>query len=264
MNTELEPPRVPPLTPAERSRLRNQVMDRSRPTEHRPARRWIAPAIAVGAVAAAVAGTLVITNRAPSDPGVAGTPPAATPTMVRAGLPVVPDAEAVAAFTKSCERRMQTKLVRPLRVAWARRVPAANPNATDILVVVIGAAASGVATCVAPAGAGGWRQWDPSALSVPTKKQGLVGVSGGIAGGTAGSTPSRMWTLYRARPEIARIESRLVSKGTASSWQAGYLDDGYAYVDNRVAAAIDVMGVQQEVRAYDAQGRPVPVEQKTK
>ena len=73
MNTELEPPRVPPLTPAERSRLRNQVMDRSRPTEHRPGRRWLAPAIAVGAVAAVVTGTLVVTQKSPDDAGVAGT-----------------------------------------------------------------------------------------------------------------------------------------------------------------------------------------------
>ncbi|MER7247073.1 hypothetical protein [Kribbella sp. NPDC000426] len=258
MNTDLEPPRVPPLSPAERSRLRNHVMDKARPVEHRPSRRMIAPVVAVAAVGAAVAGTLVITNRAPSDPGVAGTATAAVPTPT--GLPVVSDAEAIAAYTESCERRLHSKLDRPLTVAWARRVPAANPRTTDILMVVKGSGASGVATCVVPAGGGGWQR-DPSFLDVPTKKQGLTGVSGGTSSAPTGS---RIWTLYRARPEIARIESRLVWKSVVSPWQRGTIDDGYAYADNRVTAVVDAMYVEQEVRAYDAQGRPVPVELKTK
>jgi hypothetical protein len=73
MNTDLEPPRVPPLSTAERARLRNQVIDRARPAPHRPGRRWIAPLVGVGAVAAVVAGTLVVTNNSPRDAGTAGT-----------------------------------------------------------------------------------------------------------------------------------------------------------------------------------------------
>jgi len=251
MNLRLDPPPVPPLDPARRAQLRKRVMDKSRPLGHRPARRWIAPAVGAVAVAGVVAGTLVITNRPPADPGVAGPATAATPT----GLEVVPDAEATAAFAKSCERRTQPKLFRPLTVVWARRVPAANPRTTEILMIVKGTGGSGVATCVAPSGAGGWDR-DPSSINLPTVKQGVVGVTGGIS---SAATGSRMWMLYRARPEIARIESRLVWKGTASPWQPGHVDSGYAYADNRLTVAVPASTVRQEVRAYDAQGRLLPL-----
>ncbi|HEY4568760.1 MAG TPA: hypothetical protein VIH10_04820, partial [Kribbella sp.] len=93
---------------------------------------------AVGAVAAVVAATLVITDKPSDDPGVAGTATAATSTAARIGLEVVPDAEATAAFAKSCERRLHLRLDRPLTVAWARRVPGANPKSTEVLMIVKG------------------------------------------------------------------------------------------------------------------------------
>lgn len=256
MNTELEPPRVPPLSAAERSRLRNQVMAKARPAEHRPSRRMIAPVVAVGAVAAAVAGTLVITNRPPADPGVAGPVTAATPTS----LEVVPDAEATVAFAKSCQRRLHVVLSQPLTVVWARRVPGANPQTTDILMIVKGSGTSGIASCLAPSGAGGFDK-DPSAswTNPPTPQKGLAGLTGGISSASTPKPASRMWMLYRARPEIARIESRLVWKGTASPWQPGHVDSGYAYADNRLTVAVPASTVRQEVRAYDAQGRQLPV-----
>jgi hypothetical protein len=259
MNTELEPPRVPPLSPAERARLRNQVMDRARPTENRPSRRMIAPVVAVGAVAAAVAGTLVITNRPPADPGVAGPATAATPTTARTGLPVVPDAEATAAFAKSCERHLHAKLDPPLTVVWARRVPGANPKKTDILMIVKGSGNSGIASCVAPAGGGGWQKDSSDWTKLPTRQKGLTGLTGGTSSTSEPKPASRIWMLYRARPEIARVESRYVWKGTAGPWEQGYVDNGYAYADNRTNAVVSAATVRQEVRAYDAQGQLIAV-----
>jgi|tagenome__1003787_1003787.scaffolds.fasta_scaffold20920449_3 hypothetical protein len=264
MNVRLDPPPVPRLSPAERSRLRNRVMDKSRPADHRPVRRWIAPVAAVGAVAAVVAATLVITDKPSDDPGVAGTATAATSTAARIGLEVVPDAEATAAFAKSCERRLHLRLDRPLTVAWARRVPGANPKSTEVLMIVKGSGTSGIAFCVDPPGPGMWEQ-DPSARrwsKPPARKEGLAALTSGSSSVSAPKPVYRMWTLYRARPEIARVESRLVWKGTASPWQRGYVDSGYAYTDNRMNVAVDVRTVRQEVRAYDAQGRLLPIEPK--
>lgn len=262
MNTELEPPRVPPLDPARRAQLRNRVMDMSRPAGRRPSQRWIAPLVGVGAVAAVVTGTLVITGRSAEDPGVAGPATAATPTATPAGLEVVPDSEATAAFAKSCERRVHEKLARPLTVVWARRVPGAKPTSTDILMVVRGSGTSGIASCVAPSGGGGWQMDVGPWINPPTRKKGLAGLTGGTSSVSTPKPTSRIWMLYRVRPEIARIESRLVWKGVTSPWQPGYVDHGYAYADNRADVLVDAMTVRQEVRAYDAQGRLLPYEAK--
>ncbi|WP_327635060.1 hypothetical protein OHB24_34425 [Kribbella sp. NBC_00482] len=261
MNTELEPPRVPPLDPARRAELRSRVMDKSRPTGHHPARRWIAPAVSVAAVAAVVAGTLIVSNRPSDGPAVAGPATAATPT--RSGLEAVTDAEATAAFAKSCERGGHLKLDRPMTVVWARRVPAANPRNTDVLMILKGSGASGRAICLAPSGASMWErkssaQWG----TLPTQKEGLAGLVSADSSVSAPEPAYRMWRLYRARPEIARIESRLVWNGHASSWQRGYVDSGYAYADNRVNVAVNGNIVRQEVRAYDAQGRLLRIEPK--
>ncbi|TDW22181.1 hypothetical protein [Kribbella kalugense] len=263
MNLRLDPPPVPPLDPARRAQLRKQVMDKSRPAGHPPARRWIAPAIGVGAVAAVVAGSLVITNRPPTAPDGAGPATAATPTAPRTGLEVVPDAEAAAAFAKACERGGHTRLDRPLTIIWARRVPGANPRNTDVLMILKGSGASGLATCLAPSGAGGWEKYpSPRWVTLPTQNEGLAGLTSGSSSLSAPKPASRMWKLYRARPEVARVESRLVWKGTTSPWQQGYVDSGYAYADNRVNVAVSLSTVRQEVRAYDAQGRLLPIEPK--
>jgi hypothetical protein len=95
MNIRLDPPPVPPLSPAERARLRNRVMDRVQPERHGSRRSWVAPVVGVGAVAAVVPGTLVITNRPPDEPGIAGMPAAAaTPTRAAStdAPPVTPPA----------------------------------------------------------------------------------------------------------------------------------------------------------------------------
>lgn len=262
MNIQLDPPRVPPLDPAQRSQLRNRVMDKSMPARDHSTRRWAAPLVAVGAVAAVVAGTLAVTHH-DVDPGVAGTTTAATPTASRPSLAVVPDAEAVAAFEKSCHSDGQLKA--PLTVVWARRVPSMTAKGTDILMIIKGSGASGIANCLAPGGSGGWAKTPPPAWTeLPTRQKGLVGLFGGESSISAPKPESRVWMLYRARPEIARIESRLVWKGTAGPWQPGYVDNGYAYAASRINVAVDFIkgGDRQELRAYDAQGRLIPIEPK--
>jgi hypothetical protein len=260
MNMQLDPPTVPPLDPARRAQLRNRIMDKSRPTGHHPARRWIAPAVSVAAVAAVVAGTLVVSNRPSDGPAVAGTATAATPT--RSGLEAVTDAEATAAFAKSCERRTHGQIKQPLTVVWARRVPGKTSKATDILMIVKGSGASGIASCVAPSGGGGWQMDLSRWTDLPTQKQGLAGLFGGISSISEPKPESRIWMLYRARPEIARVESRYVSNGTVGPWQRGYVDSGYAYMDNRTNSVLSASSLRQEVRAYDAHGRLIPTEPK--
>lgn len=260
MNLRLDPPPVPPLDPARRAQLRNRIMDQSRPTGHHPARRWIAPAVSVAAVAAVVAGTLVVSNRPSDGPPVAGTATTATPAP--SGLGAVTDAEAIAAFMKSCEHRAHGEIKQPLAVVWARRVPGKTSKAADILVIVQGSGASGIASCLAPSGSGGWQR-DPSSWTrPPTQKQGLAGLIGGTSSTSEPKPESRIWMLYRARPEIARVESRYVSKGTVGPWQRGYVDGGYAYAENRADKVLTASSLRQQVRAYDAQGRLLPIELK--
>ena len=260
MNVRLDPPPVPPLDPARRAQLRNRIMDKSRPAGHHRAPRWIAPAVSIAAVAAVVAGTLVVSNRPSDGPPVAGTATAAAPTS--SSLGAVTDAEATAAFVKSCEPRLHRELKQPLTVVWARRVPGKTSKATDILMIVKGSGAPGIASCLAPSGGGMWQK-DPSGWTdLPTQKQGLASLIGGTSSTSEPKPESRIWTLYRARPEIARVESRYVSKGTVGPWQRGYVDSGYAYTDNRADKVLTASSLRQQVRAYDAHGRLLPIELK--
>ena len=85
MNTQLEPPPVPPLTTSQRARLRNQVMDGAAPPSVRRSHRWTVPAISVAATALVVAGALVIGNQVP-DPG-SGNPPVGGSVSTNTGAP---------------------------------------------------------------------------------------------------------------------------------------------------------------------------------
>ncbi|GAA1584420.1 hypothetical protein GCM10009804_45910 [Kribbella hippodromi] len=261
MTTQLDqqpvPPPVPPLSTDQRNRLRRQVMERTAPATG-STRRWIAPAIAVGAVAAVVAGTLAITHQR-TDPQVAGVPAATTVS----GLKVVPDAEAAAAFKNTCLAPGK-KLKDPIKVLWARRVPGRTLASTNILMLVKGSSelgASGVEACLTA----GTRRGEVSAAGVPwnqppTRKQGLRALSGGRYSTQTPAPQSQLWTLYQASPEIARIESRFVWKGGKGPWQPGYVDSGFAYTDSRSNTFVPVTGSQhEEVRAYDAQGRLIPI-----
>jgi hypothetical protein len=66
--------------------------------------------------------------------------------------------------------------------------------------------------------------------------------------------------VYRARPEIARVEARSVWKGKFGAWTEGVVSDGFAYTEVQANGKF-VLGnhLKQQVRAFDAAGKPVPV-----
>jgi len=69
------------------------------------------------------------------------------------------------------------------------------------------------------------------------------------------------WTLYRARPEIARVEARSVWNGKFGEWTEGVVDNGFAYTEVQVDGMFGHSDqLKQEVRAFDADGKPVPVQ----
>lgn len=290
MNTQLEPPPVPPLTPAQRSRIRNQVMDKARPSR-RTARRWAAPAIAVGAVAAVVAGTLAVTNQSPTipSPEVAGTTPTpgpsatatpshpsskpATPVDPKAlalpsdiDLGAVPAAEAASVARKSCKLpNSSSTTVEPV---WARRVQGLLEGKTIIVMLVKGPGQpggyydEGMAACQAGMMISAVR--DTAWAKRPTKAEGLsgLGASGFSEQGETGKpVRAQLWTIYRARPEIARVESRYVWKGGSGPWIKGVVADGFAYTDSCANSTKEIPGgFTQQIRAYDAQGKLIPVQ----
>ncbi len=76
-------------------------MDQASPTAGRSAWRWAAPVVAIGGVAAVVAGTLVVTNNPTADPGVTGkpTPSVGAPKVDRGAVPRSP----VPQLRKECQ-----------------------------------------------------------------------------------------------------------------------------------------------------------------
>ncbi|GAA0585007.1 hypothetical protein HPO96_10175 [Kribbella sandramycini] len=264
MNTRLDPPPVPPLPPAERDRIRRRVMTKSRPTTGTPIRRWV-PAVAVGAVAAVAVGGVVIGRlNTASPPPVGGrtpTPslslsaPATKPAEAPADVDLGPLAGAAEIASRSCKIQPG-----PIQVLWARQVQGAAAGSKEAVLLVKGSAQPGgtydhgIAVCQAGAMITPVRdtEWDE-----PTGARDLTPLgSGGI------STPpsAYVWTLYRARPNIARIETRYVWQGGSSPWRKGVVTGGFAFADFRVSFTKKAPpGLEPELRAYDAAGRPVPV-----
>jgi hypothetical protein len=299
MNIQLDPPQVPPLSQSKRSQLRNRVMDKSRPAGS--TRRWAAPVIAVGAVAAVVAGTLAITNNSVGAPGVAGTTPSQQPSMtptqppratatntpgrtpsntpggsitsgpIELALPAdidlgpVPLAEATSTARESCN--LPGAKGTALQVLWARRVVGLQPTSRAMVLLVKGAAQpggyydQGLAVCHLTTSISAVRDTDWA--KHPTKAQGISVLGGnGFAerGATGKPVRAQGWTLYRARPEIARIESRYVWAGGSGSWTKGVVQGGFAFTDSRVSSEKKLPeNLTEQLRAYDASGKPVPV-----
>ncbi len=279
MNTQLTPPPVPPLSPSQRSRLRNRVMDQVHP-QHSTTRRWAAPVIAVGAVAAVVAGTIVLTNGDQGAPGVTSTTPSNTPSAVRtatkptstplgleiptdADLGPVPAAEAATVANKSCKLPNEPGV--HVQVLWARRIRALKGSGMVLLVKGPsqpgGYFNQGIATCVAGMSISAVRDTDWAKR--PTAAQGLsiLGVNG-FSEAAAGGKPARsqLWGLYRVRSNIVRIESRMVWKNGSAPWIKGIVDGGYAYTDSRAVSPKGLpTNLDVQYRAYDAQGNEVPV-----
>jgi hypothetical protein len=290
MNIQLEPPRIKPLSTTERARLRHDILTATDPAGGDPVRRthrrWTTPAIAVTAVGAVVAGSWLVLDQ-PTDPFPA---PATSPTagidktkIVKVGKdhrraqdlgPATP-AE-LAAAAKSC----QVPGARRTELLWSRKVAALPPTAFGDGVIVLtkstpgqpgGYYDLGLFACY-PGGAGSavrdsvWKQQ-------PTRARGMVTVSGiGSVANEGSGRPvmAEYRALHRVRPEFARIQSRYVWSGGQSPWTDGVVVDGFAYTATVATIpagqytpprpnGYDTNSLKQEYRAFDTQGRPVPI-----
>ncbi|HZX04604.1 hypothetical protein [Kribbella sp.] len=294
MNLRLDPPQVPPLSTAERTRLRNRVMDQARPSEHRPRRQWIAPLVGVGAVAAVVAGTLVVTHKSPTDVRTAGTPaPVATrlqgtpEAKVGVDRGPVPQAE-LATIVADCSFPDETG---PAQLVWSRHVRGITKDSTALVALARDTSRPTAQSTVArgrkpgPGGAPdfaklGYRfcmsRVPPSAKlgaigsvgrvadktwrAEPTTERGLVTLSTQDGDFTADLTTLQAWRLYRAHPDVAKVEARYVLNGKPGPWTSGVVDGGFAYTEVQARGKFTVgQRLTTEVRAFDAQGKQLPV-----
>ncbi|TCC07679.1 hypothetical protein [Kribbella soli] len=293
MNTELEPPRVAPLSAAERSRMRSQLMERTRPATRRPARHWVAPMVGVGAVAAVVAGTLVVTQNSPDEPGAAGgsTPLASPEAKVGVDLGAVPQGD-VAKIVADCQFPGETG---PAQLVWSRHVRGITKDSSTLVALALntqratatsapptatrggrkpgsgGAPASaklGYRFCqtrIPPSGELGavgavGRVEDKAWRTQATAQRGLVALGGSDSDFTNNLTTLQAWRLYRAHPDVAKVEARYVLDRKTGPWTNGVVDGGFAYVEVQANGKFRLgQPLKTEVRAFDALGRPVPV-----
>ena len=291
MNTDLEPPRVPPLTAAEHARLRNQLMDKTQPARRRPARHWAAPMIAVGAVAAVVAGTLVVTNGSPDDAGVAGTstPQASAGAKVGVDLGAVPQRDLAKVVTE-CQFPEEGG---PAQIIWSRHVRGITRDSTALVAVALNTKKAPTpkttvtrggrkpGTGGAPSGAKlGYRycltRTPPSAKlgsvgsvgrvpdknwqTQPTDQRALVTLGSEDANLTYARTTLQAWAVYRALPSVATVEVRYVLDGRRGPWTKGVVEGGFAYTEVQADGKFTVgQRLKTEVRAFDARGKQIPV-----
>lgn len=305
MNVQLNPPPVPPLDPSRRSRLRNRVMDQASPTAGRSAWRWAAPVVAIGGVAAVVAGTLVVTNNPTADPGVTGkpSPSVGAPKVDRGAVP----AALVPQLRKECQWPNETESPELL---WTRHVRGITSDSTTAVAVAVQPKKVGPPATAGP-NAGKLTRGGPSSTTTAynlgirvcvtrTAKRGPLGsiivvadklwtarptaAQGLLAFPIVGSDRTRdsskpqtqgpnegpdmtrengtlqTWTLYRARPEIVRVEARSVWQGKFGEWTEGVVDGGFAYTEVQARGEFAIYDeLKQQVRAFDAAGKPVPV-----
>ncbi|MEV6286291.1 hypothetical protein [Kribbella sp. NPDC051770] len=282
MNTQLEPPRVPPLAPERRAQLRSRVLDQTERSATPQVRRWVAPAIAVAAVGAVVAGTLVISNQLgeadlqPATGPTVATPPKPTskPTaalwLPRVDLGPVSAAEATQA-ANAC-KLPGAQQVDPL---WARRVAIPGSAKTGVVVLTKSTPgqpgntySQGITSCFA-AGAGAsvrdatWkRQLSASRPAVVLSGMGSVG-----AAGDKKSAYASYESLLRVHPRIVRIESRYVWAEGQGQWTQGAVAGGFAYTHSTAVippgqydpTPDGSSDLDQQFRAYDADGKLVPL-----
>jgi hypothetical protein len=290
MTTDLEPPRVPPLSAAERSRMRNQLMERTRPATRHPARRWVAPVVGVAAVGAVVAGTLVVTQNS-DEPGVAGTstPLASPEAKIGVDLGAVPQGD-LAKIVADCQFPDEAG---PAQLVWSRHVRGITKDSTALVALALNTkratvrppAVPGAGRKPGPGGAPstaklGYRycmtRIPPSAQlgavgavgrvedkawqTEPTAQRGLVALGTTDGDFTNNLTTLQAWRLYRAHPDVAKVEARYVLDGKTGPWTNGVVDSGFAYIEVQANGKFTVgERLKTEVRAFDAQGRPVPI-----
>ncbi|GAB3822044.1 hypothetical protein [Kribbella italica] len=287
MTTKLDPPHVPPLSPSQRDGLRRRVMTAVDPMPRSTGqRRWAAPAIAVAAVGAVVAGTLVIGSQfdgsgvqpaaGPSTP--ASTPSASTPTAPRAAwLPKVdlgPVSPAEAARAANACKLPGAQRVDAL---WSRRVaiPGGTGPASGVVVLTKstpgqpgGTYDLGIFTCFA--GSAGAAVHDTEWKKQTSPGNPAVILSGmGDVGGTGDRKPASASyeNILRVDPRIARIESRFVWAKGQGKWTQGAVAGGFAYTHSTALippgqyqpTPDGKSDLHQQYRAYDAAGKPVPI-----
>ncbi|TDD58671.1 hypothetical protein E1263_18360 [Kribbella antibiotica] len=274
MNTDLEPPTVPAMTPDQHDRLRRQLLQKTRPAVRRtPA--WAAPLVAVGAVAAIVAGTIAVVQHPQGEQApVAGTSSKDPKSDKQPASPVPPQSDKIlpfptavdlgpvsaadaAAAAKSCNVPGADGA---LQVLWSRRLKGPKPGSSFVQLVVARAKSpKGQVFAVCQQGLGVHVIPNQDWIKAATSTQAVAAV----IGSSWSTQPTKMyfqrWTLYRAEPNVARIESRYVWRGGASAWITGAVADHFAYTDSRAIPVGPNSGTPTEqVRAFDAQGRPVP------
>jgi len=292
MNTELEPPRVPPLSAAEHARMRNQLMDETRPAARRPVRRWVAPGIGVGAVAAVVAGALVVANKSSDDAGVAGTTSQASPeAKVGVDLGAVPQRD-LAKISAECQFPGEAG---PVQLVWSRQVRGISKDSTTLVALALntkqttakpptnpitprngrkpgpGGAPSnfklGYRYCmtrVPPAGKLGaigavGRVGDKTWRTELTPRRGLVALGGSSGDFTNDLRNLQAWAIYRALPGVATVEARYVLDGVPGPWTKGVVDGGFAYTEVQARGKFTVgEKLTTEVRAFDSRGKQIP------
>jgi hypothetical protein len=278
MTTRLDPPPIPPLSPAQHDRLRRQLMARTRPAHGTTARRWV-PAVAVVAVAAVAVGVSRLDDVRGSVPPVAGSsatpsPTAASSTAPSAAATPQGDAEIPAKIDLGpASAELLARCNRPGRPLggvdiWSRQFK--GPEGPALLAVLKTDSKPysklGIRYCEAMASGSGGGQIDDDVWSkLPTRKQGLTKVLEGAwlkpQPTPPGYPDEGRWALFHARPEIATVKSRLVWKGGAGPWTEGVVHQKMAYTDSRANfPGKTPAGLREEIRAYDANGRPVPVD----
>ncbi|MGC4941476.1 hypothetical protein [Kribbella sp. DT2] len=296
MTSKLDPPHVPPMGPSEREHLRRQVMNAADPVARSTGhRRWAAPLIAVAAVGGVVAGTLVIGNQVaetgvqpaagPSTPDAApSTPDAGTSTSAKPKptiapwLPKVDLGPVSAAEAARAAKKCALPGAKKTDALWARRVAIPGAVGTPSGVVVLtkrtpgqpgGFYDQGLFTCFAGGAGAAVRdeKWNKQ-TSPGTPAILLAGM--GEVGGTTDQKPSSVSseTILRVHPRIVRIESRYVWSKGHGQWTQGAVAGGFAYTHSTavippgqyVPRPDSNSNLQQEYRAFDANGKLIPLE----
>jgi hypothetical protein len=94
----------------------------------------------------------------------------------------------------------------------------------------------------------------------PTAQRGLVALGSADGDFTNDLTTLQAWRLYRARADVAKVEARYLLDGKSGPWTGGVVDGGFAYVEVQAHGKFKVgQRLKTEVRAFDAQGRQIPV-----
>ena len=265
MTIKLDPPPVPPLTPSQRAHLRDQVMQ---PAVRRTPRRWVVPVAAVAAVGAIIAGaTLAGHWGTQTAPPVTNTPvPDAT--KVDAG-------PASAAELNKALKSCRTRPNQQTQGLWSRKVvrfeyenqPEWNGVVALMKVsppVTQPGHLQGIVFCL-PTGRG-LDILDSDWSRQPTPAQGLVTIylsTHVVTGMPPNGEPMvaihyEKFGVHRVRPEIVRIQARLVRPNGTGRWFEGVVLDGIAYTDthdNKCTAEC-----KAEYRAFDKHGNPVPLQ----